>query len=81
MLLLFPTVFHPKNLPKILPKRGPNDKQIDFKNVFVFIIDFFALGPRFRTLLGLQDGAKSAALLAAPGVLNPTNLIDLLMPL
>ena len=62
MLLLLPTVFHPKNLPKILPKRGPNDKQIDFKNACAFIIDFLALGPRFWLLLGLQDGGKLAIL-------------------
>ena len=62
MLLLFPTVFHPKNLPKILPKRRLNDQKIDFKNACVFIIDFFAFGRRFWSLLGLQDGAKLAIL-------------------
>ena len=45
---------------------------IDAKNVLFFNIDFFGFGPRFRRVLGLQDGAKSAALLAAPGVLKPT---------
>ena len=33
---------------------------------------FFKFWPRFLNLLGPQDGAKSAALLAAPGVLKPT---------
>ena len=37
-----------------------------------FNIDFFRFRPRFWRVLGLQDGAKSAALLAAPGVLDPT---------
>ena len=36
-----------------------------------FNIDFFRFEPRFCRVLGLQLGAKSAALLAAPGVLNP----------
>ena len=61
-----------KNLPKTLPKRGPNPSKIDAENVLFFNIDFFGFRPRFWSLLGLQDGAKSAALLAAPGVLDPT---------
>ena len=36
-----------------------------------FNIDFLGGRPRFSRVLGLQVGAKSAALLAAPGVLNP----------
>ena len=61
-----------KNLPKTLPKRGPNPLKIDAKNVLFFNIDFFGFRPRFWRVLGLQDGAKSAAQLAAPGVLKPT---------
>ena len=37
-----------------------------------FNIDFFWFWSRFWNLLDLQLGAKSAALLAAPGVLDPT---------
>ncbi len=70
--LLFAWIWGPKNLPKTLEKRCPNPYKIDPKNVLFFNIDFFGFWPRFRRVLGLQDGAKSAALLAAPGVLNPT---------
>ena len=45
---------------------------IDAENVLFFYIDFFASSPRFGRLLGFQIGDTSAALLAAPGVLNPT---------
>ena len=65
-------LFGRTNLPKTLPKRGPNPSKIDAKNVLFFNIDFFGFRPRFWRVLGLQLGAKSAALLAAPGVLNPT---------
>ena len=65
-------IFDPKNLPKTLPKPRPNPLKIDVENVLFFNIDFFGFRPRFWNLLGLQDGAKSAALLAAPGVLDPT---------
>ena len=51
-----------KNLPKTYPKRGPSDEKIDVKNDMLFNIDFFAFGPRFWSLLGLQDGAKLAIL-------------------
>ena len=61
-----------KTYQKTLPKRGPNPLKIDAKNVLFFNIDFFGFRPRFWRVLGLQLGAKSAALLAAPGVLNPT---------
>ena len=37
-----------------------------------FDIDFLGFQTRFWRVLGLQLGAKSAALLAAPGVLKPT---------
>ena len=61
-----------KNLPKTYPKRGPSDEKIDVKNDMLFNIDFFTFWPRFWSPSGLQVGAKSAALLAAPGVLDPT---------
>ena len=70
--LLFAWIWGPKNLPKTLEKRCPNPYKIESKNVLFFNIDFFGFGLRFRRVLGLQDGAKSAALLAAPGVLDPT---------
>ena len=72
MLLQFYAGFDPKKLPKTLPKRGPNPSKIDAENVLFFNIDFLSFRPRFWSLLDLQDGAKSAALLAAPGVLDPT---------
>ena len=61
-----------KNLPKTFPKGCPNPLKIDAKNVLLFNIVFFGFRHRFWRVLGLQDGAKSAALLAAPGVLDPT---------
>ena len=70
--LLLACIFGPKNLPKTLPKRGPEPPKIDAENVLFFNIVFFGFRPRFWKVLGLQLGAKSAALLAAPGVLNPT---------
>ena len=71
---LFECILIPKNLPKTIPKRRPNPLKIDVKNMSFFNIVFFGFRPRFWKVLGLQDGAKSAALLAAPGVLNPTAL-------
>ena len=53
-------------------KMAPNPSKIVFENVLFFDIDFWGFRPRFPRVLGLQDGAKSAALLAAPGVLEPT---------
>ena len=70
--LLFAWIWGPKNHPKTSQKPCPGDPKIDLENVLFFNIDFFGFWPRFRRVLGLQDGAKSAALLAAPGVLNPT---------
>ena len=61
-ILQFACIFGPKNLPKTLPKRGPNPSKIDAKNVMFFNIDFFAFWPRFWSLLGLQVGAKLAIL-------------------
>ena len=40
--------------------------------MLLFNIVFFGFRPRFWRVLGLQDGAKSGTLLAAPAVLNPT---------
>ena len=53
-------IFGPKNLPKTLPKRGPNPSKIDAENVLFFNIDFLGFWPRFWSLLGLQLGAKLA---------------------
>ena len=61
-----------ENLPKTSPKPPPSRPKIDAKNASFFNIDFFGFWGRFWSLLGLQDGAKSAALLAAPRVLDPT---------
>ena len=61
-----------KNLPKTLPKRRPNPSEIDAENKLFFGIDFFGFRPGFWMVFALQLGGKSAALLAAPGVLNPT---------
>ena len=52
--------FWSKNLPKSLPKRGPNPSKIDAENVMFFNIHFLGFWPRFWSLLGLQDGAKLA---------------------
>ena len=49
-----------KNLPKTLPKRGPNPSKIDAENVLFFDIDFFGFRARFWSLLGLQLGTKLA---------------------
>ena len=57
---LFACVFGPKNVPKTLEKRRPNPSKIDAKNVLFFNIDFSGFGPRFWSLLGLEDGAKIA---------------------
>ena len=51
-----------KNLPKTLPKRGPNPSKIDAENVLFFNIDFFRFRARFWSLLGRQVGAKLAFL-------------------
>ena len=72
MFLQFSCIFGPKNLPKTLPKRDLNPSKIDAENVMFFNIVFFRFRPRFWRVLGFQHGAKSAALLAAPGVLDPT---------
>ena len=69
---LFACIFGAKNLPKSSPKPLPNPLKIGAKNASFFNIDFFLFWTRFCKLLGLQIGAKSAALLAAPGVLDPT---------
>ena len=60
VFLQFSCIFGPKNLPKTLPKRSPNDEKIDVKNVLFFNIDFLGFRPRFWSLLGLQLGAKLA---------------------
>ena len=62
MFVHFSCVPGPKNLPKTLPKRGPNPSKIDAKNVLLFNIDFFGFRPRFWRVLGLQLGAKLAIL-------------------
>ena len=58
VLFRFSSIFHPKNLPKTPPKRGPNPSKIDAENVLFFNIVFLGFRPRFGSLLGLQDGAK-----------------------
>ena len=60
MLFRFSSIFLPKNLPKTLPKRGPDPSKIDAENVLIFNIDFLRFWPRFGRVLvvGLQDGAK-----------------------
>ena len=60
VFLQFACIFGPKNLPKTLPKRGPNPSKIDAENVLFFNIVFFGFRPRFWSLLGLQLGAKLA---------------------
>ena len=50
----------PKNLPKTIPKRGPNPLKIDAKNDAFFNIDLLKFRPRFWRALGLQAGAKLA---------------------
>ena len=60
VFLQFSCIFGPKNLPKTLPKRSPNDEKIDVKNVLFFNIDFLGFRPRFWSLLGFQLGAKLA---------------------
>ena len=62
VFLQFSCIFGPKNLPKTLPKRGPNPLKIDAKNVLFFNIDFFGFRPRFWRVLGLQVGTKFAVL-------------------
>ena len=59
---VFSCIFGPKNLPKTLPKRGPNPLKIDAKNMLFFNIDFFRFWHRFWSLLGFQVGAKLAIL-------------------
>ena len=64
------------------PESSPGASKIDAKNVLFFNIDFFGFRPRFWRVLGFQLGAKSAALRAAPGVLEPTAFyacIDMLL--
>ena len=60
VFLLFPCIFGQKNLPKILPNRGPDPLKIDAKNGLCFNFEFLGFWPRFGSLLGLQDGAKLA---------------------
>ena len=62
VFLGFSCIFGPKNLPKTLPKRGPNPSKIDAKNVMFLNIDFLGFWPPFWSLLDLQDGAKLAIL-------------------
>ena len=58
VFLRFSCIFDAKNLSKALPKRGPNPSKIHAKNESFFNIDFLGFRPRFRSLLGLQLGAK-----------------------
>ena len=51
-----------KNLPKTLPKRGPNPCKIDDKNVLIFNIDFLRFRPRFWKVLGFHFRATLATL-------------------
>ena len=44
---LFECIWGPKNLPKTIPKRGPNPLKIDVENVSFFNIVFFGFRPRF----------------------------------
>ena len=53
-------IFGPKNIPKTLPKRGPNPSKIDAENVLFFNIDFFGFWPAFWRVLGFQLGTKLA---------------------
>ena len=53
-------IFGQKNLPKTLPKRGPNPSKIDAKNMLFFNIHFYTFWHRFWRVLGLQVGAKLA---------------------
>ena len=48
------------------PKSRPKPRKIDVKNVLFFNIDFLGFRPRFRSLLGLQLGAKLAILATRP---------------
>ena len=47
-------IFGQKNLPKTLPKRGPNPSKIDAKNMLFFNIHFYGFWPRFWKVLDLQ---------------------------
>ncbi len=47
VFLQFSCIFGPKNLPKTLPKRSPNDEKIDVENVLFLNIDFLGFRPRF----------------------------------
>ena len=61
-----------------LPKTIQHRRKIDARNVLFFNIDFLGFGLDF----GASWASKSAALFAAPGVLNPTAFyvcIDILL--
>ena len=60
--LLVAWIFGLKNHPKTCQKLSPGDSKIPLENALFFNIDFFASGPRFWSLLGLQLGAKLAIL-------------------
>ena len=65
VLFRFSSIFHPKNLPKTPPKRGPNPSKIDAENVLFFNIDFFGFRSRFWNLLGPQDGLLGALMVSS----------------
>ena len=54
------------------PKSRPELEKTDVEKQHVFGIVFFGFRPGFWKVLDLHVGTKSAALLAAPGVLEPT---------
>ena len=60
-------IFGQKNLPKTLPKRGPNPSKIDAKNMLFFNIHFYTFWPRFWRVLSFQLGAKLAQNASADG--------------
>ena len=68
--------------PKRFQNRPQNVKKSILKNDTFLTSILEGFRPRFWGVLGLQLGAKSAALLAAPGVLDPTafyNCINILL--
>ena len=72
---LLACIFGLKNLPKTLPKQGPNPSKIDAKNMLCFNVNFFRFRPRFWRVLGLQDGAKLALIaskLCRVGLVEPS---------
>ena len=56
------TTKNSKNLPKTFPKRRPNPLKIDAETCVFSNIAFLRFWLRFWSLLGLQVGAKLAAL-------------------